>query len=254
MSTTQAPQWKRLLQKRIEIHCAGGSPPSVKQHEMATIARWWLPVWPQSWGVCDAGVPHAVQPELGFLCCTGAAPLPSPWNSWNLVIPEDRDCLLFSVPSPGGSKQAPSPPPLLSLWACVCVFFPFGEGEREGGQSTFWRRPGNVPALCVVCRDGAGGLFLSDARGYLTNSEGFSLITYLITEEFEQCVCFGKGGEGSPGDVLKTTSFFAGHFKRPKGGGGAQPPPAIFSLLFPQGREDGFLLVLLDCPLQHSSK
>lgn len=51
---------------------------------------------------------------------------------------------------------------------------------------------------------------------------GCSLITYLITEECQQCVCFGKGAGGCAG----TTSHSAAHIKRLRRGGESWGAPA----------------------------
>lgn len=115
-------------------------------------------------------------------------------------------------PHPQHPRLAPIPP-FLSLF--------FG-----GGGVGVWR-PGKAPALCVVWDRGSGPLPFR-CRRYAANSMGCSLITYLITEECQQCVCFGKGAGGCAG----TTSHSAAHIKRLRRGGelgrpSLCPPPSL---------------------------
>lgn len=81
-------------------------------------------------------------------------------------------------------------------------------------------RPGKAPALCVVWDRGSGPLPFR-CRRYAANSMGCSLITYLITEECQQCVCFGKGAGGCAG----TTSHSQLTSKGRSGGRAGVPWP-----------------------------
>lgn len=124
------------------------------------------------------------------------ATLPPPavaWNSWNLGSGSAAAGPLFSLA--GGSRPWPSPalplipsiPGLLQSPPFLSLFF--------GGWGGVGWRPGKAPALCVVWDRGSGPLPFR-CRRYAANSMGCSLITYLITEECQQCVCFGKGAGG----------------------------------------------------------
>lgn len=109
---------------------------------------------------------------------------------------QERFFVLFSLPIPCGMKAESLPRPLCipNIW----FFSPFLFGERRRERGGVFLEGLGMFLLCVWCvwRWGFGPLPLRCKGGYLSDSMGFSLITYLITEEFEQCVCFGKEGGG----------------------------------------------------------
>lgn len=123
------------------------------------------------------------------------ATLPPPagaWNSWNLGSGSAAAAgPLFSwpvAPGPGPPLRSPPSPASPARSNPPLPLFIFGGGVGV-------RRPGKAPALCVVWDRGSGPLPFR-CRRYAANSMGCSLITYLITEECQQCVCFGKGAGG----------------------------------------------------------
>lgn len=162
------------------------------------------------------------------------ATLPPPavaWNSWNLGSGSAAAAgPLFSLA--GGSRPWPSP---------ALPLIPSIPGSLQSPPSSlyFWGggglwRPGKAPALCVVWDRGSGPLPFR-CRRYAANSMGCSLITYLITEECQQCVCFGKGAGGMRRDHQLLCSS---HQKAAVGGGGvrAGAPRLLPPLFFPRER------------------
>lgn len=165
--------------------------------------------------------------------------LPPPtvaWNSWNLGSGSAAAAgPLFSLA--GGSRPWPSPalphpqhPRLAPIPLSSLYFF--------GGGVCVWR-PGKAPALCVVW-DGGSGPLPFRCRRYAANSMGCSLITYLITEECQQCVCFGKGAGGG---CAGATSHSAASHQKVAVGGESWGCPGRFPPLLPWGEGVSFGLL-----------